>query len=57
MKIVVLMGSPNKSGSSALLAENFIRGAQEQGHTIKKIDAAHLSLRFITMECRRSSRR
>ena len=44
MKIVVLMGSPNNSGSSALLAENFIRGAQEQGHTIKRIDAAHVNV-------------
>ncbi len=41
MKIVVLEGSPNKKGSSNLLAENFIRGAQEAGHHVKVIDAAH----------------
>ena len=29
MKIVVLEGSPNKNGSSNLLAGNFIRGAEE----------------------------
>lgn len=48
MKIVVLMGSPNNSGSSALLAENFIRGAQEQGHTVKRIDAAHVNVSSCT---------
>ena len=29
MKILVLEGSPNKNGSSNLLAEHFIRGAEE----------------------------
>ena len=41
MKIVVLEGSPNKHGSSNLLADAFIRGAQEAGHTVRVIDAAH----------------
>ena len=41
MKIVVLEGSPNKNGSSNLLAGAFIRGAQEAGHTVEVIDAAH----------------
>ena len=41
MKIVVLEGSPNRHGSSNLLAENFIRGAEEAGHTGRVIDAAH----------------
>lgn len=44
MKIVVLMGSPNKNGSSAHLAESFIRGVQESGHTMKRIDAAHVKV-------------
>lgn len=44
MKIMVLMGSPNENGSSAHLAENFIRGAKEQGHTVKRIDAAHVNV-------------
>ena len=35
MKIVVLEGSPNKHGSSNLLADEFIRGAQEAGHTVR----------------------
>ena len=41
MKIVVLEGSPNKSGSSNLLADALIRGAREAGHTVQVIDAAH----------------
>ena len=41
MEIVVLEGSPNKHGSSNLLADEFMRGAQEAGHTVQIIDAAH----------------
>lgn len=44
MKIVVLEGSPNKKGSSNLLAENFIRGAEESGHSVQIIDAAHANV-------------
>ena len=35
MKIIVLEGSPNQHGSSNMLADNFIRGAEEAGHTVK----------------------
>ena len=44
MKIVVLEGSPNKNGSSNLLANEFIRGAQEAGHSCTVIDAARANL-------------
>lgn len=44
MNIVVLEGSPNKHGSSNMLADEFIRGAREAGHTVKVIDAAHADL-------------
>lgn len=44
MKIAVLKSSPNIHGSSNLLAENFIRGAKEAGHTVEVIDAAHANL-------------
>lgn len=44
MKIMVLKSSPNVHGSSNLLAESFIRGAQEAGHTVEIIDAAHANL-------------
>ena len=41
MNIVVLTGSPNKNGSTSLLAEEFARGAREAGHNVERIDAAH----------------
>lgn len=44
MKIVVLEGSPNKNGSSNLLAEQFIRGAKEAGHSIQVIGVAHANI-------------
>ena len=44
MKIIVLEGSPNQHGSSNMLADNFIRGAEEAGHTVKVIDAAHADI-------------
>lgn len=42
MKIVVLEGSPNQNGSSNILADNFIRGAEERGHTVDVIDATRV---------------
>ncbi len=44
MKITVLLGSPHKKGSSNLLAEQFIRGAREAGHTVTVLDAAHMNI-------------
>ena len=35
MKIVVLMGSPNKKGSTAILVDHFKRGAEESGHEVE----------------------
>lgn len=35
------MGSPNKNGSTSLLAEEFARGAREAGHNVERINAAH----------------
>lgn len=40
MKIVMVTGSPHKAGTSALLAENFIKGAKEVGHEVFRFDAA-----------------
>ena len=48
MKIVVLTGSPQKHGSSNLLAEQFIKGAKEAGNTISVIDAARANVRPCT---------
>lgn len=44
MKILVIKGSPNRNGSSNLLAEQFIKGAKENGHTIEVFDAAHANI-------------
>ena len=44
MRIAVLIGSPNKDGSSNLLAESFVRGAKEVGHSVQIIDAAHVNI-------------
>lgn len=38
MKIVVLQGSPNTDGSTAILAEEFARGARDAGHEVVRID-------------------
>lgn len=37
MKIVILQGSPNKVGSTAMLCEAFAKGAREAGHEIQEI--------------------
>lgn len=39
MKILVLTGSPHKKGTSALLADEFIRGARESGNEVFRFDA------------------
>ncbi len=40
MKIVVLTGSPHKDGTSALMAENFMKGTAEAGHEVFRFDTA-----------------
>lgn len=50
MKIVVLEGSPNRQGSSNMLAESFIKGAREAGHSVEIFDAAHANIHPCT-EC------
>lgn len=44
MNILVIESSPHKNGSSNLLAEHFIRGAEEAGHKVTVFDAARASL-------------
>lgn len=44
MKIIVLEGSPHKKGSSNMLAEKFIKGAEEAGHTVEVLDVAHMDM-------------
>lgn len=40
LKIVVITGSPREDGTSALLAESFIEGAEGAGHFVYRFDAA-----------------
>ena len=40
MKILVITGSPRKNGNSNTLADNFIKGAQEAGHSVVRFDSA-----------------
>ena len=44
MKILILEGSPNRNGSSNLLADEFAQGARDAGHTVEILDAAHADL-------------
>ncbi len=45
MNILVIESSPHKHGSSNLLAEEFIRGVKEVGHTVTVFDAGHANIR------------
>ena len=38
MNIILLQGSPNKKGSTNILAEAFQRGAREAGHQVQRFD-------------------
>ncbi|MDO4621071.1 MAG: flavodoxin family protein [Lachnospiraceae bacterium] len=40
MKITVITSSAHKHGTSAMMADEFIRGAQEAGHDVFRFDAA-----------------
>ena len=40
MKIVVLTGSPHANGTTSVLAEQFIKGAEDKGHEVYRFDAA-----------------
>lgn len=48
MKLVMLLGSPNKNGSSNFLAERFAKGAREAGHTVETVDTAHANIHACT---------
>lgn len=40
MNVIILQGSPNRHGSTALLVEEFARGARQAGHEVCRIDVA-----------------
>lgn len=48
MNIVILMGSPNRKGSTAILVEHFVRGAEEAGHSCEVVDVCHADIRPCT---------
>ena len=48
MNILVLKSSGNKNGSSAILADEFARGAKENGHEITEYDLMRKDVRPCT---------
>lgn len=44
MKIVILQGSPNKKGSTNILAEEFTKGAELAGHEVTRFDVAGMDV-------------
>ena len=44
MNVIVLQGSPNAGGSTAMLAREFARGAREAGHSVDIVDVAALDI-------------
>lgn len=44
MNVLVLQGSPRKKGNTAILTDEFIRGASEAGHQVEKIDVAGMNI-------------
>ena len=44
MKITILMGSPNSKGSTSILVENFMKGAEEAGHSCEVLDVCHANI-------------
>ena len=51
VKITIFMGSPNRKGSTNILAEEFMKGAEEAGHTCDVIDVCHDRTPGGSMEC------
>ena len=41
MKIVMITGSPHRHGTSALLADAFIQGAQEADRKSTRLNSSH----------------
>lgn len=44
MKIIMMTGSAHKNGTSAYLAEHFMRGAKEAGHEVSRFDTAFMDI-------------
>lgn len=44
MNVLILQSSPNLRGSTAILADEFARGARDAGHTVTRVDVDRLSI-------------
>ncbi|MDE6502300.1 MAG: flavodoxin family protein [Ruminococcus sp.] len=44
MKVLVITGSPHKKGTTAVLTEQFIKGAEEAGHEVCRFDSAFMNV-------------
>ena len=44
MNITILMGSPNRNGSTNILVKEFTRGAEEAGHMVEEVDVCHANI-------------
>ncbi len=44
MNITILMGSPNRNGSTNILVKEFTRGAEEAGHMVEVVDVCHANI-------------
>ncbi len=44
MKITMMFGSPHKQGTTNVLSENFIKGAQEAGHEVTRLNLAQMKI-------------
>lgn len=44
MNVLILQSSPNLRGSTAILADEFARGARSAGHTVTRVDVDRLSI-------------
>lgn len=47
-RVLVISSSPRRGGNTDLLADEFVRGAQEAGGQVEKIFLADLDLQFLT---------
>lgn len=44
MKVIILMGSPNRKGSTSILVEEFAKGCKEVGHSVETVDVCHADI-------------
>lgn len=45
-KVLILSGSPRKGGNSDILCDEFMRGAEESGHSVEKINVAEKKIGY-----------